>query len=69
MIVIAIAATTITVIGAVQTARLVATDGFGRIPDPPGLILGVHSDQDRPSSPPRWPVFSCPGHALTSVAP
>lgn len=32
MIVIAIAATTLTVIGAVQTARLVATDGFGRIP-------------------------------------
>ncbi len=32
MIVLAITATTFTVIGAVQTARLVATDGFGRIP-------------------------------------
>lgn len=32
MITIALAATTLTVIGAVQTARLVASDGFGRIP-------------------------------------
>lgn len=32
MIVIATLATTLTVIGAIQTARLVATDGFGRIP-------------------------------------
>lgn len=32
MIVIAIAAATLTVIGAVQTARLIKADGFGRIP-------------------------------------
>lgn len=32
MIFTAIAATTITVIGAVQTARLILTDGFGRVP-------------------------------------
>jgi hypothetical protein len=32
MIVIATLGAAITVIGAVQTARLVATDGFGRIP-------------------------------------
>ena len=32
MIILSIAGAAITVIGAVQTARLVTTDGFGRIP-------------------------------------
>jgi hypothetical protein len=32
MIFTAIAAMTVTVIGAVKTARLVTTDGFGRVP-------------------------------------
>lgn len=32
MMFIALAASVITVIGAVQTARLVITDGFGRVP-------------------------------------